>query len=58
MYPGIWAHLAEEFTADARERKAHFTVPREFIVTDDMPRTPTGKLLKGRLMTRYAEESA
>lgn len=58
MYPGTWAHLAEELTAHAHERKAHFTVPREFIVADDMPRTPTGKLVKGRLKARYAEESA
>ena len=48
--------LAEELTAYARERIAHFKVPREFIVTDDLPRTPTGKLVKGRLKDRYAEE--
>lgn len=48
--------LAEELTAYARERIAHFKVPREFIVTDDLPRTPTGKLVKGRLKDRYAGE--
>lgn len=46
--------LAEELTGYARERIAHFKVPREFIVTDDLPRTPTGKLVKGRLKDRYA----
>ncbi|MGN6252847.1 MAG: AMP-binding enzyme [Marmoricola sp.] len=45
--------LAEELTAFARERIAHFKVPREFIVTRDLPRTPTGKLVKGRLKERY-----
>jgi len=45
--------LAEELTAYARERIAHFKVPREFIVTDDLPRTPTGKLVKGELKKRY-----
>ena len=46
--------LAEELTAYARERIAHYKVPREFIVTDDLPRTPTGKLVKGQLKERYA----
>jgi fatty-acyl-CoA synthase len=51
--PGLPAQLASY----ARERIAHFKVPREFIVTDDLPRTPTGKLVKQRLRDRYAEET-
>ena len=51
------AGLADELTSYARERIAHFKVPGEFIVTDDLPRTPTGKLVKGRLKERYADES-
>jgi fatty-acyl-CoA synthase len=47
--------LAAELTAYARERIAHFKVPREFIVTDDLPRTPTGKLVKQKLRDRYSE---
>ncbi|MCW2786421.1 MAG: acyl-CoA synthetase [Marmoricola sp.] len=47
--------LPARLTAYARERIAHFKVPREFILTDDLPRTPTGKLVKGTLKTRYAE---
>jgi fatty-acyl-CoA synthase len=47
--------LAAELTSYARERIAHFKVPSEFIVTDDLPRTPTGKLVKQRLRDRYAE---
>ncbi|HET6152569.1 MAG TPA: acyl-CoA synthetase [Marmoricola sp.] len=46
--------LVATLTAYAREKIAHFKVPREFIVTDDLPRTPTGKLVKGTLKTRYA----
>lgn len=47
--------LSAELTAYARERIAHFKVPREFVVTDDLPRTPTGKLVKQQLRDRYAE---
>jgi fatty-acyl-CoA synthase len=50
--------LPAELTAYARERIAHFKVPREFIVTEELPRTPTGKLVKQRLRDRYAEELA
>lgn len=46
--------LAEELTGYARDRIAHFKVPREFILTDDLPRTPTGKLVKQTLRDRYA----
>ena len=42
-------------TSYARDWIAHFKVPREFIVTDDLPRTPTGKLVKQKLRDRYAE---
>ncbi len=47
--------LPAELTSYARERIAHFKVPREFIVTDDLPRTPTGKLVKQKLRDRYSE---
>jgi fatty-acyl-CoA synthase len=46
--------LAAELTAYARERIAHFKVPREFVFRDDLPRTPTGKMVKGRLREEYA----
>jgi long-chain acyl-CoA synthetase len=55
---GAGDDLAAELTAYARERIAHFKVPSEFIVTDDLPRTPTGKLVKGKLRERYAGASA
>ena len=40
--------------AYARERIAHYKVPREILFSDDLPRTPTGKLVKGRLREQYA----
>jgi long-chain acyl-CoA synthetase len=46
--------LAEELASYARERIARFKVPREFHFTDDLPRTPTGKMVKGKLRERYA----
>ena len=44
--------LAAELTAYARERIAHFKVPREIHFRDELPRTPTGKMVKGRLQRR------
>ncbi len=45
--------LAAELTAYARERIAHFKVPREIHFRDELPRTPTGKMVKGRLRDSY-----
>jgi long-chain acyl-CoA synthetase len=56
--PQAGGDLAAELTAYARERIAHFKVPSEFILTDDLPRTPTGKLVKGKLRERYSGASA
>jgi len=47
--------LAEELRTYARERIAHYKVPKEFIFSDDLPRTPTGKMVKGKLKARYDE---
>lgn len=46
--------LAAELTAYARDRIAHFKVPREVHFRDELPRTPTGKMVKGRLREEYA----
>ena len=32
---------------------ANFKVPKQVYVVDDLPRTPTGKLVKGELRKRY-----
>ena len=44
-------HLAEELIAYCRERLSHFKGPRSVHFVDDLPRLPTGKLLK-RLLLR------
>ena len=41
--------LEEELTAYARDRIAHYKVPREIHFRDSLPRTPTGKMVKRRL---------
>lgn len=58
--PGIAGdlELAEELRAYLRERTAHFKVPRSFDFVTELPRTPTGKLLKGEISARYAKTAA
>ncbi|WP_375499186.1 acyl-CoA synthetase [uncultured Jatrophihabitans sp.] len=41
------ADLADELRAFLRERIAHYKVPSSFDFVDELPRTPTGKLVKG-----------
>ncbi|HEX5115779.1 MAG TPA: long-chain-fatty-acid--CoA ligase [Pseudonocardiaceae bacterium] len=43
---------ADELRAFARERLAHFKVPQQVIVVDDLPRTATGKIQKFVLRDR------
>ncbi|HWU23043.1 MAG TPA: acyl-CoA synthetase [Nocardioides sp.] len=45
--------LAQEVIDYTRERIAHFKAPRTVDFTDDIPRLPTGKLLKRELEKRY-----
>ncbi|WP_174185722.1 acyl-CoA synthetase [Nocardia barduliensis] len=45
--------LAAELRDYLRDRIAHYKVPRSFDFADDLPRTPTGKLVKGKLRERY-----
>lgn len=42
--------LAAELVAYCRDRLTHFKCPREVRFVDDLPRLPTGKLLKRRLL--------
>jgi len=46
--------LREEFMELCRSRLARFKCPRDVDVVDELPRTPTGKLLKHVLKRRYA----
>ncbi|GAB3780544.1 acyl-CoA synthetase [Nocardioides ungokensis] len=50
--------LAAELTAYARERIAHYKVPREIHFREALPRTPTGKMVKGRLREDYADTAS
>jgi len=54
--PGVAGgdELAAELRDFLRERIAHYKVPSTFEFTGDLPRTPTGKLVKGKLRERYA----
>ncbi|MEU4418143.1 acyl-CoA synthetase [Nocardia salmonicida] len=45
--------LAEELREFLRERIGGYKVPRTVDFSDDLPRTPTGKLVKGKLRDRY-----
>lgn len=46
--------LAAELTAHLRTRVAGYKVPRTVHFVDELPRTPTGKLVKRTLTARYA----
>ena len=53
--PGVATgpELAAELSEFLRARIAGFKVPRAFDFVDELPRTPTGKLVKGPLRERY-----
>ncbi|MGV9680598.1 acyl-CoA synthetase [Nocardia sp. NPDC003482] len=53
--PGVdpTPELADELRAFLRERIAHYKVPRGIDFVDELPRTPTGKLVKRKLLERY-----
>ncbi|RZK83235.1 MAG: hypothetical protein EOP26_13110 [Rhodococcus sp. (in: high G+C Gram-positive bacteria)] len=54
--PGVTGDdaLAGELLDHVRCRLARFKVPRNVVFSDDLPRTPTGKLVKGTLRERYS----
>jgi long-chain acyl-CoA synthetase len=45
--------LEDEIIAHVRERIAHYKAPRSVDFVDELPRTATGKLVKGELRSRY-----
>ncbi|WP_082949638.1 AMP-binding protein [Mycobacterium sp. ACS4331] len=55
LTPGITGTevLERELIDYTRERIAHYKAPRSVDFVDDLPRTPTGKLVKGKLRERY-----
>jgi len=46
---------ADDLVAFAREHLAGYKLPRSVDFVDELPRTPTGKVLKRELRERYAE---
>ncbi|MFL6108965.1 MAG: acyl-CoA synthetase [Marmoricola sp.] len=46
--------LAAELIEYVRERLAHYKAPRSVDFAESLPRTPTGKLVKGELKKKYA----
>ncbi len=49
--------LAEQLIAFTTENIAAYKAPRSVDFVDDLPRTPTGKLVKGDLRKRYWPEA-
>ncbi|WP_349675516.1 AMP-binding enzyme [Pseudonocardia sp. HH130629-09] len=47
--------LAAELLEFVRERIARYKAPRSVDFTDQLPRSATGKLVKGELRARYTE---
>ncbi|HUR79013.1 MAG TPA: AMP-binding protein [Acidimicrobiales bacterium] len=50
LAPGAAAVTGDELIAWCRERLSHFKCPREVRFVEELPRLPTGKLLKRRLL--------
>lgn len=48
------SELARELIDYVRDRIAHYKAPRSVDFVDLLPRTPTGKIAKGKLKDRYA----
>lgn len=53
--PGVEAgeFLAADLIAFARSRVAHYKAPRGVDFVETLPRTPTGKLVKRRIVDGY-----
>lgn len=47
--------LAAELIDHVRQRVAHYKAPRSVDFVADLPRTPTGKLVKAKIKARYTE---
>ena len=51
------ALTADELIAFTRERLAGYKLPRSVDFVDELPRTPSGKVLKRELRKRYARDA-
>jgi fatty-acyl-CoA synthase len=50
---GVEPPTAEELTGHCRERLADYKVPRQFVITAEVPLTPVGKIHKALLKERH-----
>jgi acyl-CoA synthetase (AMP-forming)/AMP-acid ligase II len=48
----------EQLAAFAAERLAKYKLPREFVIRDELPKTPTGKISKGPLRDEFGNWAA
>jgi acyl-CoA synthetase (AMP-forming)/AMP-acid ligase II len=48
----------EQLAAYAAERLAKYKLPREFVIRDELPKTPTGKISKGPLRDEFGNWAA
>ena len=55
VHPSVPAKTVTELIAYAKERMAHFKVPKSVHFVDDLPRSTAGKLLKRELRKQFAE---
>jgi acyl-CoA synthetase (AMP-forming)/AMP-acid ligase II len=53
LHPGVEAS-PEELRAFGLEHLADYKVPRQFVFVDELPRNPTGKVVKPELRARLA----
>jgi long-chain acyl-CoA synthetase len=57
VIPGDSPPTGDELRVHCRERLADFKVPRRFVIAPDLPRGPTGKILKRLLKDRSADQT-
>ncbi|WP_414646823.1 AMP-binding enzyme, partial [Dietzia sp. UBA5065] len=50
--------LAEEILGSLRGHVSDFKIPRGVDFVDELPRTPTGKLVKRRIADKYKAQAA
>ncbi|OUM89533.1 MAG: hypothetical protein BAA01_02280 [Bacillus thermozeamaize] len=54
LKPGVQA-TEEELIAFAKEQMAHFKAPKRIFFVDQLPRNPSGKILKRKLQDQFAD---
>ncbi len=55
--PGAEPPTEDELTAYCRDRLADYKIPRQFVITTEVPMTPVGKIHKVQLKNDYLQGS-